>query len=84
MTRAQFETAKEVMSSIKYLERISEILKNEEDTRFKLSYFSKETDHVTDVDLSYLDKNTADDILEAIQKVIDNRLKMYNRRLEEL
>lgn len=84
MTRAQFETAKEVMSSIKYLERISEILKNEEDPRFKLSYFSKETDHMTDVDLSYLDKNTADDILEAIQEVIDNRLKMYNRRLEEL
>lgn len=84
MTRGEFETAKEIINTINFLEKIDDALTNGEDVRFKLTYFSNDTDGLRELDLSYLDGDTSTAIRKAIEQVIENRLKVYNTRLEEL
>jgi len=84
MTRGQFDTAKEIINTINFLEKIDDALTNGEDVRLKLTYFSKDTDGLKELDLSYLDGDTGTAVRKAIEQVIENRLKVYNTRLEEL
>ena len=82
MTRGQFETAKEIIDTIKYLETIKDILEHGDDIRIVLKYFEKTS--LKETDLTYLDSDTVDALFKAVSTVIDNRLKVYNTRLEEL
>lgn len=84
MTRAQYEDAKEIVAAINYLEKISEILHEGLDVRIKIGYYSKENDFMSEIDLSYMDKASVEDVTKSLTNVIDNRLKVYNTRLEEI
>jgi hypothetical protein len=84
MTRGEFETAKGIINSIDFLEKIDDALTNGEDVRFKITYFNKDNDGLRELDMSYLDKDSAEAIKKAISQVIENRLKVYETRLEEL
>ena len=52
--------------------------------RFRITYFKKDNDGLRELDMSYLDKDSAEAIKKAISQVIENRLKVYETRLEEL
>lgn len=84
MTRGEFDTAKGIINSIDFLEKIDDALTNGEDVRFKITYFNKDNDGLRELDISYLDKDSAEAIKKAISQVIENRLKVYETRLEEL
>lgn len=84
MTRGEFDTAKGIINSIDFLEKIDDVLTNGEDVRFRITYFNKNNDGLRELDMSYLDKDSAEAIKKAISQVIENRLKVYETRLEEL
>jgi len=84
MTRGEFDVAKGIINAIDFLEKIDDVLTNGEDVRFKLTYFNKDNDGLRELDLSYLDKDSSDALKKAMSQVIENRLKVYETRLEEL
>lgn len=84
MTREQFNVVKEIINSINFLEKIDDVLIYGEDVRLRISYFNRENDGLREIDLSYLDKDSAEALKNAITQVIENRLKVYETRLEEL
>ena len=84
MTRGEFDAAKGIINSIDFLEKIDDVLTNGEDVRFKITYFNKDNDGLRELDISYLDKDSVEAIKKAISQVIENRLKVYETRLEEL
>lgn len=84
MTKEQFESAKEIVAAINYLEKVSEILHEGDEVRIKIGYYNKENAHMSEIDLSYMDKASVEDVTKSLTNVIDNRLKVYNTRLEEI
>jgi len=84
MTRGQYETAKEIVQSVNYLEHAQTIFKNGDDVRFVLRYFDKDEGIYRELDLSYLDKDSAEILTTTVSELIENRIKVYNTRLEEL